>query len=426
MDDCLALCGKIRQLTAGQQPIPPEISQYLQYFQDCILPPDGSWTYQAPVIRDEWGVTFTQRYAFLPSDAVVVSVPPWAWPFQWQDNAQIDEIKATGTNGPWPVQTVLVTLPGTGDYVITPDGQVQCSVPPPNGQPDPPDVDDPIPPEQPPDLTPRLDDLQQQVWAIKADLQQFKDTMFLSLDAIKQALWNTQIRSNFQAASVYASDFPGWVGPPPAAQQPALPPGWQTLPTPGNPQVLELPPIQEFPQAPAPQTLDLGPIEQRLNSVEQCCTTITTDFDNLLTELPGDIQQLIDQYDQNVEKPDLQKLRDECCQPQVVPGSPEPQDPCVEGQEKWGIMAECWHEANGQNPYPIDEDIAARPTPAETTLDFDQAVSQQPSGAFLERRVAADNAFLAAVKGQWTRPTNSYAPKLRTWVYQNPAPGTGV
>ncbi len=275
----------------------------------------------------------------------------------------------------------------------------------------------------------------QRAWAVKIRQDLYRTSQQVSVlqrqfnnfaQTTKEALWQQHLRSEVRAADAYYQNRADWQMAPlyPAVQGP--PASWLQPPDPNHPQVLEIPPAKQFPKTPGPQTRDIPGLQERLDDLQQQITNCCSRLDTWIGTIPNLIADAIRQYDQGVVQPALQKIRDECCQPPPEPGNPGPEDVCQEGRDKWGRMAECWHEANGQNPYPIDEDIAARPTPAERTLDFDQGVSTQPSGPFVDFRLAADNAFLAAVKGQWTRPTNSFAPKLRNWVYQNPAPEVGL
>lgn len=386
MDVCLETCGKIRQLTAAQQPLPPELLTVLGYFRDCILPPDGSWQYQAPIWQTSWQTKAIAALPFLPQSDEIRIVPPEYWPYNFpQGTTEVDIISSAAPGSKYPVNTIAILGQPDYQYIITPDGQLHCRYDPPSGSPDPLDVDDPPDPEPPPDLTEPLAQLRREFELMRADYQQFKQVVFQQFDSLKDVIWRTNIRGNFQAAEVYAADQPGWQGPRPAAQQPALPPGWQVLPTPGFPQVLELPPIQEFPQAPGPQPPDLTGIEERLNEIELTDVQLNQDIAQLAQQIPVAIINAIDLYDRDVEKPDIQKIRDECCTPKG-PLTPEQRERiCEEGRLKWGIMAECWLNENTPDVDPASIQFPVRLTGQDIATELRLALSDIPSGWFADK-----------------------------------------
>lgn len=426
MDVCLATCGKIRQLTAGQQPLPPELLAVLDYFRDCILPPDGSWQYNAPIWRQDWLVLPISAYRFLGNVLEVRRVPPEFWPYSWnRDNMYVDIITNAAPGNKYPVGTIAL-FPYVGDnFIITPDGEFHCFVDPPSGTPDPPDVNDPPEQEPPPDLTAPLQQLRSDFELLRADYQQFKQVVFQQFDSLKDVIWRTNIRGNFQAAEVYAADQPGWQGPRPPADQPGMPPGWQTLPTPGNPQVLELPPIQPFPQAPAPQPPDLTGLQRQLDDLQEQERQINAEIDRLKAEIPLDISNAIRLYDRDVEKPDLQKLRDECCTPKGPLTEQQRERICEEGRLKWGIMAECWLNANTPEVAPEQVRFVDSLVGQDFTTQLRSALDVTPGGHWADAiRGYADKIKAGLLSGVMPgpEPISTLAESDMSYVYEK-APG---
>jgi hypothetical protein len=430
-DECQTICGQIRQLTAGQQPLTPELQAVLQYFPDCVLPPDGSWRYLAPAWRQTWDVGPISAFPWADQTSEIRMVPPWAWPYNWpQDGKGVWEVTRAPQGARFPEGSLFVMGRSPDQYAILPNGQPTCFYPPPEGPPDPPDPDEPDDPPPPPDLRDTVSQLRQDLDALRAEYQQFKLAAQQQFDSLKDVIWRTNIRGNFQAAEVYAADQPGWQGPRPAAQEPGMPPGWQALPTPGFPQVLELPPIQPFPQAPAPQPFDPTPLERQINEIIDTNSQQWDKLEEIERRTPMLIDEAINLYDQNVEKPDLQKLRDECCQPAPEPDNPSPTDYCQLGRDHWGRMAECWHEANTE---PVEDPFAFMRTTwddAGLVNAVKRIVSGQLTTAEQELRRQGDAAFQAGLNGTINNPPGLGPIDQRPWIYEDPsvleAPSRGL
>lgn len=365
-EDCLALCGQIRQLSAAQLPIPGNLVDLLSYFEDCFAAPDGSWTYQAPAIGSGWQGGFPQAFPWLPAGTKLVRPPAWSWPYNWDAaTTQIDEISVSPTGSNYPVGTLLVQEQGQTPYVILPSGEVQCfgdQIPPPDVTEEEPPPEPP-PPEPPPEpIPPAVQQLRSDFDGLQQDYLQFKQQVFTSLDAIKRALWQSMIRGNFQASTLFSRVQPGWQGLPPPSDQPPYPLSWQELPTPGAPQVLEIPPIQDFPQV----------------------TTEGVEFTQLRTELLDEVSLHISTYNTEVVQPALQQIRDDCCTPATSQPPEQPVDICNEGREKWGLMAECWLDANTPT---VDAALVRAPVNLDgqnfvTTLR--QGLGDAPTGWFAD------------------------------------------
>jgi hypothetical protein len=386
--ECLEACGKIRQLSAAQMPLPPELLTVLSHFQDCILPPDGSWQYLPPAPQQGWNFVSIQPYPFLDGGTHLKRVPQEFWPYKWNRATQVDEIVVRGDNEQLPLYTLFINPPGTGTpYMVLPNGEFHCW---PNMEPPADDGgggDEPPPTIPPPPIqyTP-LDQflqLRQEFDALKQDYLNFKDSTNLSLDAIKRALWQSMTRGNFQASEVYAKDQPGWQGDNPPALQPPYPSAWQDLPAPGIPQVLEIPPIQEFPQV----------------------QEIPLDVAQLCLDLAPCIGEAITTYDTTIVQPEFQDIRDKCCGEEQPPTDEPPADICTEGEAKWGLMAECWLDTNtpavpdGSIVFPVDL------TGQNLQTELKNALSDNPSGWFADKIAGfADTMRAALLSGNIPTP----------------------
>lgn len=348
MDRCFEICGQIRQLTASQQPLGP-FEAILDYFRDCIMPPDGSWQYRTPPVSVATEVYPVQGFPWMPKETTIGFLPPEYWPYNWNrgSGGRILIVVTAPPDSPYPPGTLITATLDPGEYVVLPDGTIDCfgdKKPPEEpleGEPTPPD--EPEPPVE--EIPPAVQQLRQDVDELSVDYRQFKQSMLQSLSSIKQAVWNGFLRDNQQSATVWARGQAGWQGPLPLVTQPPIPPSWQEIPANGTPQVLELPPIQEFPQVLEIPPFDATALEQRIAELQEQNRQLNLEIEALKAIPPLDVAPYIVRYDTEVVQPGLQAIRDDCCQPVEPPPERTPVDICQEGRERWGVQAECWLDA---------------------------------------------------------------------------------